>query len=95
MTIGPLHSVEAVVKGLTQAAFDVVLIDIDLPGLPLDSMLAELERRAVPVILMSEHGHGPQGRAAPQAILLKKPLPSERLLEVVGGALARSGAGTG
>ena len=88
-------SAEDGAKGLAAfepARFDVVLLDLNMPGLPGARVLEELRRRAPRqlVVVMSGAVHDPAELALADAVL-QKPAGRATIVETIARILGRTG----
>jgi CheY-like chemotaxis protein len=65
--------------------FDLLIVDVGLPGQSGPAFVQEIEQRSVPVVFMSGYSelHIKDYRSSPAHPLLEKPFTSEQLLKIV------------
>ena len=73
---------------------DVILLDLEMPGMPAQRFISRLKDRAtwsgVPIILMTGASHGDIPPDLQVDVLLPKPFSLALLLELVGGRAHRT-----
>jgi len=89
---------EAALSTLTEQAVDLVVSDVNMPGISGHELLAEVQRRhpGTPVMLMTAYGEIQQAVEAMQAgavDYLVKPFSAQSLIEVLKGVLGTGGGG--
>ncbi|HRO11114.1 response regulator [Amaricoccus sp.] len=89
-------SAEDFLAGFDPERTACVLLDVRMPGMDGLDLLESLDRRSVPIVIMTGHADVPtavRAMKAGAADFVEKPFTSARLLDSIRGAIARSTPG--
>lgn len=83
---GEAARVEAALHLVEDVSFDIALLDVNLGGERIDSVVAAVERHGKPFILLTGYGSGVLEHR-PDAIVVEKPYDRPRLIEAMQQAM--------
>lgn len=89
--IGPANTIDQAHALLTQHAskLDAALLDINVAGASIDTVIAVLKERGVPYACMTGYTSGEASGLAADAPVIRKPFPPEQILAALHTLLER------